>query len=65
MHVMGGEGREGEGEGRRVNRSVREVEETIGTRGALNFQYGASVRPEGSNKGACEWTTAEFGTLVN
>ena len=32
---------------------------------ALNFHLGIGVRPERPNRGACEWTTAEFGTLVN
>ena len=31
----------------------------------LNFHFGIGVRPEGSNRGVCEWTTAEFGTIVN
>ena len=39
------------------------------TRGrALNFHFGIGVQPERpnrGNRGANEWTTAEFGTLVN
>ena len=32
---------------------------------ALNFHFGISLRPKGPNSGACERTTAEFGTQVN
>ena len=27
--------------------------------GALNFQFGIGVQPEGPNRGACKWTTAD------
>ena len=33
--------------------------------GALNFHFGMGVWPKGLNRGACEWTTAKFGTQVN
>ena len=32
---------------------------------ALNFHFGIGVWPERPNRGACEQTTAQFGTLVN
>ena len=34
-------------------------------REALNFHFGIGVWPEGPNRGACERTTAKFGTLLN
>ena len=33
--------------------------------GRLNFYFGIGVRPKGPNRGACEQTAAEFGTLAN
>ena len=31
--------------------------------GALNFHFGIGMQPDELNRGACEWSTSEFGTL--
>ena len=35
------------------------------TQGYSTFIFGIDVQPEWPNREACEWTTAEFGILVN
>ena len=32
--------------------------------GGFNFHFGVGVQPEGQNRGASEWTTAKFESVI-